>query len=148
MLERAYSFVSIPVLLSLRGGSRVWGRTGGAIEESWQGWRGPGQLTQGMVVRPWARRPTAAGNGNCLLHDLISSAAALASSRRFFPICPKVEPISRHTQHCPKSLVTVFWICLQFVPTRSSHAYGGACPLSLKRPLLHWVRLYGAVGFR
>lgn len=85
----------------------------------------------GVVVRPWARRPTAAGNRNCLLRDLISSAAAHTSSRHFFPICPEMELISRHTQHSPKSLVTVLCTCLQFVSTRPSRARGEACPVSL-----------------
>lgn len=122
MLDKVYSSVSTPVLFSLLGGSRVWGRKSGATKEPWLGWLGPGQLTQGVVVRPWAGHPTATGNGNGLLHDLIPSAAAVHTSSRH--LCPKVELISRHTQHCPRSLVTVLCNCLQYVSKRPSRAHG------------------------
>lgn len=94
--------------------------------------------------------PTDSGNGNSFPHDLLSSAAAHTSSR-FLLHLPEEEKIARCEWHCPLSPGTPLCFCLQFVFTQGLCVQGGGgwwlCPVSLTRPLLHWVRLCATVGF-
>lgn len=124
------------LLFSVLGGPRFRAveRAGGASREPWSGWLGLALGHRAWWWSPGPQCPTAIGNGNYFPHDLISSAAAHTSSRRFSPIFPKVELMTSDARRCPKLLVTALCICCGLSPHKAIACRGrGGCVRCLLR---------------
>ena len=99
---------------------------------------------------PGLQHPESIENGNSFPHDLFLSSATAHLPPDFSSIFPKVEQIPRCAWHCPQFSGTPLHlprVCLHTWPSCARGWGWWLCPVPLTRPLLHWFRLCGALGF-